>query len=386
MAVSPPDVRQVWLRRSTSPHFTAHGSWYDLSLSEIGNAAARETLATATHHFAAIWVNLFEKMLVPRESLLRWLGKGPGVGRDARIAYSGLIGRYVARAYLTGEEGVRVLIALDEAKSLFERTPYSIKKNPPGKGLEADWIGLDDRGLVIVEAKGCSDKGVRTWHGQHSTPRVLNAAIGQAERTAVFKDQCTNPLPVRRWAVASRWANEDNYRLDPTLLAWNLGEEELDREDYRELAKIFLRADLDNVLTGLGHSTVDTLDISNLPIRRKRISGYLKLRLKLRGGEREQDLEPGFAALVGPFGLFALHSKEDLDRVRLIRELFPNVALVSLSSEYISTIANTINQGLDWLDDASAFPHSGPDDRFVSQAGLTVVWLKADEEIDSLED
>ena len=384
MAVSPPDVRQVWLRHSTSPHFTAHGSWHNLALSEIGNAAARETLATATLHFAAVWVNLFEDMLASCH-LLRWLSKGPGVGRDARIAYSGLFGRYIARAYLTGEEGVRVLVALDEAKNLFERTPYCIKKNPPGKGLEADWIGLDDRGLVIVEAKGSSDKSVGTWKGPNSRPKVLNTAIGQAERTVVFKDQCTNLLPARRWAVASRWANEDNC-LEPTLFAWDSGEEELDREDYRELAKIFLRADLDNVLTGLGHSTMDTLDISNLPIRRKRISGYLKLRLKLRGGEREQDLEPGFAALVGPFGLFTLHSKEDLDRVRLIRELFPNVALVSLSSEYISTITNTINQGLDWLDDASAFPHSGPDDRFVSQAGLTVVWLKADEEIDSLED
>ena len=36
---------------------------------------------------------------------LRWAGGGPGVGRDAPIAYSSLLGRCMARAYFTSQEG-----------------------------------------------------------------------------------------------------------------------------------------------------------------------------------------------------------------------------------------------------------------------------------------
>ena len=109
-------------------------------MSVIGNAAARETLVTATPHMAAIWTDLFQSLILPG-SELRWRGAGPGVGRDARIAYSSLLGRYLARAYLTEHEGVRVLVPLDVAKRQFQRTPYVIEKDSPSRGLEADWIG-----------------------------------------------------------------------------------------------------------------------------------------------------------------------------------------------------------------------------------------------------
>ena len=71
----------------------------------------------------------------------------------------------MARAYLTEHERVRVLVPLDEAKRRLQGTPYVIKKDPLSRGYEADWIGLDDSGLVIVEAKGTYDKGIKTWHG-----------------------------------------------------------------------------------------------------------------------------------------------------------------------------------------------------------------------------
>ena len=89
---------------------------------------------------AAIWTDLFHSIMVPDSSCLRRRGDGPGIGRDARIAYSSLLGRYMARAYLTEREGVRVLVPLDVAKRYFQRTPrtpYVIKKDPPGRGLEA---------------------------------------------------------------------------------------------------------------------------------------------------------------------------------------------------------------------------------------------------------
>ena len=137
------------------------------------------------------------------------------------------------------------------------------------------------------------------------------------------------PLPAKRWAVASRWSNEDNKRR-PTLLAWDPEEEELDDNDYRVLAKLLHRADIEGILKGLGHfETADTLGVE-APSRR--LPGDLWLRI----GDRP--IEPGYAAVLGPIGSYPLRGGVDLDLVRLIRELTPNVALASLSRQYVSTI------------------------------------------------
>ena len=74
--------------------------------------------------FAAAWTDLFQSMIAVSQKL-RWRENGPGLGRDARIAYSSLLGRYMARAYLTGNEDVRVLVPLDEAKRWLQKTPYT---------------------------------------------------------------------------------------------------------------------------------------------------------------------------------------------------------------------------------------------------------------------
>ena len=95
--------------------------------------------------------------------------------------YSGLLGRYLARAYLTWNEGVRVLVPFDTAKRIFRNTSYRLIKQPSGHGLEADWIGLDARQrLVIVEAKGTFNACIRAWKDTNSLPAVLRTAIGQA--------------------------------------------------------------------------------------------------------------------------------------------------------------------------------------------------------------
>ena len=236
----------------------------------------------------------------------------------------------MARAYLTAHEGVRVLVPLDEAKRALRGTAYCIRKHPPGRGLEADWLGLDDRGrLVIAEAKGSFDKGVRTWSGAHYRPDVLQTAIDQAGRTAVFRNSASTPLPAKRWAVASRWGNEANM-LDPTLLAWDPDEGEMGDRDYRELARRLHRTDVESVLKGLGHP--QAVGMFDAPETTAPAPGGLRLRVG------PLPLEPGFAALVGPVGIHALRGRDDLDRVRLIREMNPQVALASLSSRYASAI------------------------------------------------
>ena len=365
-------LRQTWLRRGSAPHPRARGRWHPVSLSDLGNAAARETFTTATLPFAAAWTDLFQSMIAASLEL-RWLDNGPGVGRDARIAYSSLFGRYMARAYLTRHEDVRVLVPLDEARHMLRGTRYAIRKHPPGRGLEADWIGLDGSGrLVIAEAKGSFDQGVRSWSGPHNIPDVLHSALGQAKRTALFKTFVPDPLPSRCWAVASRWANEENGRC-PTLLAWDSDEGALNEDDHLALAGILHRADVEGVLTGLGHSAaVDTLNVGT---RSTRLPGDVSLRI---GGRA---IEPGFAAVLGPIGSYPLRASSDLDRVSLIREMTPNIALASLSSRYAAAIIQPPHR----LEDGELVvePGSTPDGdaRFATQAGLTVAWPMPDEHI-----
>ena len=370
--VQPATLREVWLRRGTVSNPHAPGHRHPVSLSELGNAAARETFTTATLPFAAAWTDLFRSMIASGHDL-RWRENGPGVGRDTRIAYSGLFGRYMARAYLTGNEDVRVLVPLDEAKRLLDGTPYSIEKCPPGHGLEADWIGVDGRRrLVIAEAKGSFDKGVRTWSGPDRLPDVLHTALGQAQRTAVFRTSFSGALPAKRWAVASRWANEENGRC-PTILAWDPDEGELDDDDYEGLARLLHRIDVEAVLKGLGHAgAVETV---NVRPPSPRLPGDMWLRVG------DQPVDPGFAAVLGPVGIYPLRGRDDLDRVRLIRELTPNVAFASLSSRYASTIFRDPPAYGEGMSDEAVKPAPVGSDRFTQRAGLTVAWPMSNQDI-----
>ena len=353
--------RALWLRRGGVSVPNPSGAWHGLTLSALGNAAARETFLTATPHMAALWTDLFQSIIVPG-SELRWCENGPGIGRDARIAYSSLLGRYVARAYLTDHEGVQALVPLEMAKRQLQGTPYVIEKDPSSsRGLEADWIGFDGSGLVIVEAKGTFDEGVRTWRGPYSRPQILQTAIAQAARTAVFARSPRRKLPAKRWAIASRWGTVDNDR-DPTLLAWDPEEEKLDRADYEALGRIFRRADVAGVLGGLGYpkEAQRTLDADETFSRSTRL--YVDNR----------ELDPGFAAMVGPFGVLPLRGNSYRLQERRDSAIGP-FALASLSSQYAKTV---IRNPL-WPDDEA----EGDDERSAHRRGLTVVWPDAGMEI-----
>ena len=366
--------REVWLRRGSPSSPSAPGSWHPLWMSDIGNAAARETLVTATSQMAAIWTDLFQNM-VTAERELRWREDGPGIGRDARIAFSGLLGRYFARAHLVGCEGVRVLVPLDTVKRRLVGTPYRIGKSPRGRGLEADWVGLDRNGLVIAEAKGTFDEGVRTWNGPNSVPQVLRTAIAQAGRTAVFNASTRSKLPAKRWAIASRWATERNGKR-PALLAWDPEEEGLNEDHYRELGRILHGADISAVLRGLGHvEAVGMLDGTELA---GRVTGALRI------GIGDRDLEPGFAALVWPGGVETLRRREDIERVRVIRDMISNVAVVTLSSRYAVNITNNPS----WVDSEQEVGSDVVADgsRFARRAGLSVLWPDVGEEIELFDD
>ena len=362
IAPDPNAVRKTWLRRFSAADPRGCGQWHPHALYAIGNAAARETLVTGTRHMSGIWTSLFADMLCI-DSELRWVGDGPGVGRDARIAYSSLLGRYVARAYLTAREGVRVLVPLEVAKDRLRNTGYSIDKVPSGsRGLQADWIGLDSEGrLVIAEAKGSFDRGKGTWHGP-SRPQLLKTAQDQAERTVVHESG-RRPLPARRWAVVSRWGTEINKR-EPTVLASCDGDTPLDPADYVALARHLLDSDRRAVMIGLGHSDV-AATLPNDGVRRERWAG--DTRLRVRGFE----FPPGFAAVAGPFGFRPLRGVGDFLSAAglLIDDSFLRMAVVSVSSRHATSVPEATAA------EATVFQYGADDvSGVVEFAGLSVAW------------
>ena len=370
--------RSIWLRQGNASNPGAPGKKHCMMLSALGNAAARETLVTATPHMAGMWTDLFDSLLVPTCSRLCWRGNGPGIGRDARSAYSGLLGRYMARAHLTEHEGVHVLVPLDEAKRRLHGTPYFIKKDPLGQGFEADWIGLDDSGrLVIVEAKGTFNDGIKSWQGPRSEPQVLQTAIEQAERTAVF---CypRRKLPAKRWAIASRWGTEENKR-EPTLIAWDHEEGQLDDDDRQELYNILHLADVGGVLERMGHR-INT----RAPNVEALIADVLPIKLKIDNLPLEDG--PGFLAIVGPFGVHPLRTRDEgRSLLQRLRDLNFSYAIASLSHIYVKEpIARATRE----LAGPSNFVDAS--ERSVSQraltiiarrCGLTVVWPHPDENV-----
>ena len=370
-AIQSPTRRKIWFRRSPPAH--PSDDWHLVSLTALGVAAARETFLTETLPFATAWTDLFQNMLAPGEQL-RWRESGPGTGRDARVAYSSLLGRYMARAYLMGNEGVRILVPVDTARRAFRNSPYRLAQPPREPGLEADWIGLDDHRLIIAEAKGSFDKGTRTWSGPSSVPRILRNAIQQTRRTNVFRLPFSTALPARRWAIASRWGNEENG-FEPTLLAWDPEEEPLQESDYHGLAKLLHQREVGDILTGLGHP--DAAQLLYSVDTTAPIPGEFPV---LVG---RQTIDAGFSAALGPIGIVPIRDPGDLDWVHRMRDSSMHIALVSMSGRYVRTVALNPRAG----DEEEELPDPskgiGDDDaRCARQAGLTVAWPKAEDDIE----
>jgi len=360
--------RAVWLRRGSPAHPAPSGSVYKFALSTLGNAAARETFVCATPHMAGIWTDLFAS-LVSSGPDLRWQGSGPGIGRDAKAAYSGLLGRFMARAYLTDFEGVRALVPLDVAKRRLQGSNYEITKVSGDSGLEADWVGIDATGLVIVEAKGTYDRAIKRWRNAGPPPDVVETGKAQASRTAVYRLRPRAKLPARRWAVASRWATETpmpGERGDraPTLIAWDPEEEELNGDDFRKLCVLLLDAELEATVFGLGFPQSSAL----VEAVRKDVTGVER---RLRYGE--QDFGPGLVSLIGLNGVRPLREPQDFELVERARSADLNFAVASLSSTSIRrrTPEEPIQLG-------EERPNG---ERWATIGGLTVIWPRSDEPV-----
>ena len=293
---------------------------------------------------AAMWTDLLDSLLAPPpEPKLRWAGKGPGIGRDARIAYSGLLGRFVARAHLVRDLGVAVLVPPDVAKKALESRGFSIRTNPADPGYRADWIGYDHRGLVIAEAKG-NYSGTIPHQGVHP-PSLLRPAIRQAMRTEVWKSA---EIPARRIAIATRWATQQ-HRRGPELLVWD-SEPSRTRQPDLTLVAALSCAEGAQILRGMGYRDSHDLESTANP--------------KPRGVVFQgDDFEPGYIAVA------------DASGVR---------PLPDLSARYSPGLAHLVFSEAHWTAVKNGEPSHlelRVSDRWARAGGLLVLWPSPQDEV-----
>ncbi|MGA0601429.1 hypothetical protein ACO2Q3_12065 [Caulobacter sp. KR2-114] len=166
---------------------------------------------------------------------------------ELRRAYSGLYGRFAARALLTAHLGIGRFISL---KREGIEVPKSISVKRISKGDIPDWLAWDDRAQqhVLCEAKGSLTANDFLAAGQ---PKCVKEGKDQFLRV-----HCTDPNgPVypARWVAASRWSTDRRSGQAASLL-WDppTDHEPVSEEISRNHREAITRAWLDSLAPGLG--------------------------------------------------------------------------------------------------------------------------------------
>jgi hypothetical protein len=180
----------------------ANGEVYDFDLDQVELAALRETLQTT---FGANPFSSFIRgFLATYSEWLIWLGEGPGIGREMRRVFSGMFGRFFARAYLSDCHGFVWFAPLDGPRQ--DVAPrLRVRSGGPRQDLP-DWICAGAGHLALAESKGARSNSRLTYH---SRPAPIRQAIKQLEscRVSVFNRARWGWVDrkVKGWAVLNRW-------------------------------------------------------------------------------------------------------------------------------------------------------------------------------------
>jgi hypothetical protein len=201
---------------------------------------------------------LFEELLVPGGDELVWKGNGPGRGKEMRRAFSGLFGRFFARAYLTRYHDFVWFTPIDGEPTNISNRMRVVRLQ--GKATELpDWVcGTGSGRVAIAEAKGTSQASNGTGAG---LPGPIRTAAGQLQgvvveklRKAAGKERWT-AISTKGWAVMSRWGVEIPprdaflYVLDPDTQGEPPSAHERD-----EMVQDVARAHVGYLLAGMGFS------------------------------------------------------------------------------------------------------------------------------------
>ncbi len=171
-----------------------------------------------------------------------------GQAREVKVALSGLLGRFVTRAYLTEHHGYKFYNHLT-ASTLTLHGGQQAKVVRKKKGDLPDWVVYKPagRGLGVAEAKGCHDPA-----GPQS---ALGRAWAQANRIDLVS--ATGRLALKRYAVAVRWGVENSALAEPLIAVFDPDEVgDAVPEDVEAAALGVVRAHVANLVRRLGHSAL----------------------------------------------------------------------------------------------------------------------------------
>lgn len=146
---------------------------------------------------------------------LRWRGD-MAESAEMRRAYSGLYGRFSARALMARHLGFSRFLSLKRS-GLESRLPLpSVRRN--SKGDIPDWIAWDERHrrFALCEAKGSL---TATDFRRLGCPKCVQGGKSQFDRVDVLDSQHQLIRPAR-WVAATRWAT-DERKGEPVTVLWD---------------------------------------------------------------------------------------------------------------------------------------------------------------------
>lgn len=222
------------------------GPTVDLAVVDIEDAGIREVLQTPGAAYGA-W-SILNSLLVPTGSGTPFIFKEPlGQAREVKVALSGLLGRFVARAYLERYFNLSIFAHLGcETIDLDGRRQVKVKRL--SRGDLPDWIACasDLSSLTVAEAKGCHDAA--------GPAAALARAWTQAGRINVTASG--RKVTVKRIAIATRWGMAFSGPAEAHLSVKDPVDEgeQIEPQEKDALFVGMLRLHIANLIRPLGHA------------------------------------------------------------------------------------------------------------------------------------
>ena len=221
----------------------------------VARCAIGEILQTSKN--SAPVAALFDQLLVPSGTELIWKGRGPGRGIEMRRAFSGLFGRFFARAYLQRYHGFTWFVPIDGSPTILSDRARIVQKLDSSAEMP-DWFCAQPGQVAVAEAKGSHRRGNAT---ARTLPGPLKTAEGQIagvvlEIRSFGRDgvEIWTARSVKGWAVMSRWGVEEpdrdafQYVLDPSTDG-----EPLSDGDREHVVQDVARLHVAQTLEGMGY-------------------------------------------------------------------------------------------------------------------------------------
>jgi hypothetical protein len=282
-------------------------------LDDVARCAWGEVLQTAPR--ATSLFAFLEDLLEPGADLV-WREQGAGRGTEMRRAFSGLFGRFFARAYLQVHHDFAWFAAIDGDNFSFAPS-WRVNRKSGCRTEMPDWICARPGELAIGEAKGSHQKGNATRGGKPGPIKTAEDQIMgvrvQKRAGAALGKELWRSKSVKGWAVMSRWGiaapprDPFLYVLDPETEG-----EQPTPEEIEDLVQAVARTHVKQTAIGLGLLTPDDEHGETASPRR---------RVRVRDDDQTRHFS---GAVVTPFGPFDL----DLEQAIELSTLLPNPGLV----------------------------------------------------------